>query len=146
MRLKGVRHLLPVIFVLALVVPIRGQSSGFHWWTDPQFQRDLSLAAEQSSRIEAIFQAGISTLRQRKQELDLQEAELSRLIAANADEPAVTRQVDKVETIRSDMNKARTLMLLHERQVLTPDQRVRLNKLHEQWEKDRRRPERGGVK
>jgi Spy/CpxP family protein refolding chaperone len=35
------------------------------------------------------------------------------------------------------MNKMRTLMLLHERQVLTPDQRVRLNKLHEQMEKDR---------
>jgi len=27
-------------------------------------------------------------------------------------------------------------MLLHERQVLTPDQRVKLNKLHEQWVKD----------
>ena len=32
------------------------------------------------------------------------------------------------------MNKMRTLMLLQERQVLTPDQRVKLNKLHEQWE------------
>jgi Spy/CpxP family protein refolding chaperone len=34
------------------------------------------------------------------------------------------------------MNKMRTLMLLHERQVLTPEQRVKLNKLHEQWVKD----------
>ena len=41
------------------------------------------------------------------------------------------------------MNKMRTLMLLHERQVLTPDQRVRLNKLHEQWEKDHAKPPRG---
>jgi len=38
------------------------------------------------------------------------------------------------------MNKMRTLMLLHERQVLTPDQRVRLNKLHEQMVKDRSKP------
>jgi len=30
--------------------------------------------------------------------------------------------------------------LLRIRGVLTPDQRVRLNKLHEQWEKDHRRP------
>jgi hypothetical protein len=37
------------------------------------------------------------------------------------------------------MNKMRTLMLLHERQVLTPDQRVRLNKLHEQMFKDKDR-------
>jgi Spy/CpxP family protein refolding chaperone len=31
-------------------------------------------------------------------------------------------------------------MLLRMRQVLSPDQRVQLNKLHEQWEKDHRRP------
>ena len=31
----------------------------------------------------------------------------------------------------------RTLMLLQKRQVLTPEQRVKLNKLHEQWEQDR---------
>ena len=31
------------------------------------------------------------------------------------------------------MNKMRTLMLLKVRQVLTPDQRVKFNKLHEQW-------------
>jgi ubiquinone/menaquinone biosynthesis C-methylase UbiE len=57
--------------------------------------------------------------------------------AAGADESLVTRQVDKVESTRASMNKMRTLMLLHERQVLTPDQRVRLNKLHEQMFKDR---------
>jgi hypothetical protein len=31
-------------------------------------------------------------------------------------------------------------MLLKERQVLSPDQRVKLNKLHEQWERDHKRP------
>jgi Spy/CpxP family protein refolding chaperone len=30
----------------------------------------------------------------------------------------------------------RTLQLLHIRQVLTPEQRIKLNKLHEQWERD----------
>lgn len=146
MRPTWVRRLLPAVFALALAVPLHGQSFGFPWWNDAQFQRDLSLSTEQSARIEAIFRTGISTLRHRKVELDLQEAELSRLIAADADESVVTLQVDKVEAIRSDMNKTRTLMLLHERQVLTPDQRAGLNKLHEQREKDRRRPGRGNVR
>jgi hypothetical protein len=44
------------------------------------------------------------------------------------------------------MNKMRTLMLLKERQVLSPDQRVKLNKLHEQWEKDHKRPSPRDVK
>jgi len=140
MKRTLVFRLLPVVFVLALAAPIHGQSFGFPWWRDAQFQKELTLTADQSARIDLVFQSAMSTLRPKKEELDRQEAELSRLIAANADEAVVSFQVDKVEAIRTSMNKQRTLMLLHMRQVLSPDQRVRLNKLHEQWDKDHRRP------
>ena len=121
---------------LALATPVQAQSFGFPWWRDPQFQRELTLSADQSAKIEAIFQDAFAKLRQKKDELDQREDELSRMIATNADEGLVVRQVDKVEAIRAHMNKMRTLMLLHERQVLTPEQRVKLNKLHEQYVKD----------
>jgi Spy/CpxP family protein refolding chaperone len=140
MKLTSAHRLLAAAFVLALVAPVHGQSFGFPWWKDAQFQKDLSLTAEQSTRIDGVFQSTVNVLRQKKVELDQQEAELSRLIAANADEGVVTRQVDKVEGIRANLNKMRTLMLLRMRQVLSPEQRVQLNKLHEQWEKDHRRP------
>jgi Spy/CpxP family protein refolding chaperone len=140
MKLTWARRLLPAAFVLALAAPVHGQSFGFPWWRDAQFQKDLSLTTEQSAKIDTVFQSTINLLRQKKVELDQQEAELSRLIAANADEGVVVRQVDKVEGIRANLNKMRTLMLLRMRQVLSPDQRVQLNKLHEQWEKDHRRP------
>jgi Spy/CpxP family protein refolding chaperone len=136
MRPTVTRWLAPAALALALAAPIHAQSFGFPWWKDAQFQRDLTLTPDQVSKIDAVFQAAISQLRQKKQELDQQEEELSQMIGANADETAVTRQVDKVESIRASMNKMRTLMLLHERQLLTPDQRVKLNKLHEQWVKD----------
>ncbi len=128
------------VLLLALAGPLHAQSFGFPWWKDVQFQRDLGLTAEQTAKIDAVFQSTISQLRQRKEELDRQEEDLSRMIATGDDESLVTRQVDKVESIRANMNKMRTLMLLHERQVLTPDQRVRLNKLHEQMVKDRSKP------
>ena len=140
MKRTLVFRVLPVVFVLALAAPIHGQSFGFPWWRDAQFQKELTLTADQSARIDLVFQSAMSTLRPKKEELDRQEAELSRLIATNADEAVVSFQVDKVEAIRTSMNKQRTLMLLHMRQVLSPDQRVRLNKLHEQWDKDHRRP------
>ena len=140
MKLSWARPLLPAMFLLALAAPIHGQSFGFPWWKDAQFQKDLSLTTEQSARIESVFQSTITLLRQKKVELDQQEAELSRLIAGNADEGVVTRQVDKVEGIRAHLNKTRTLMLLRMRQVLSPDQRARLNKLYEQWGKDHPRP------
>jgi Spy/CpxP family protein refolding chaperone len=130
------------VLLLALATPLHAQSFGFPWWRDAQFQRELSLSSDQSARIEAIFQDAFSKLRQKKLDLDQQEDELSRMIANNADESLVIRQVDKVEAVRAHMNKIRTLMLLHERQVLTPDQRARLNKLHEQWVKDHAKQER----
>ena len=143
MRQTWTGTLLPLVLLLALAAPLHGQSFGFAWWKDAQFQHDLGLSADQSARIDAIFQAAISQLRPKKAELDQQEELLSQQIVAGADEALVTRQVDKVEAIRAQMNKMRTLMLLKERQVLSPDQRVKLNKLHEQWERDHKRPERG---
>jgi len=146
MRLTRARRLLPLVFGLALAASIHGQSFGFAWWRDAQFQRELGLSTEQSARIDAIFQAAISQLRPKKEELDKQEDLLSQQIAAGADEALVTRQVDRVEAIRAHMNKMRTLMLLKERQVLSPEQRVKLNKLHEQWERDHKRPSRGDAR
>ena len=140
MTLTWTRPLLPALMLLALAAPVHGQSFRFPWWKDAQFQKDLTLTADQSARIDRVFESTIALLRQKKEELDLQEAELSKLIAGNADEAVVTRQVDKVEGIRASLNKTRTLMLLRMRQVLSPDQRVILNKLSEQWEKDHRRP------
>ena len=131
------RRLLSVsLLLLACAAPLHAQSFGFAWWRDADFQRDLALTTDQVSRIETQFQATVPTLRAKKTDLDQQEDQLSRLVGANADEALVTKQVDRVEAIRAEMNKMRTLMLLHMRQVLTPEQRVKLNKRYEQWAKD----------
>jgi Spy/CpxP family protein refolding chaperone len=131
-----------VALAVALAAPVRAQSFGFPWWRDAQFQHELTLTSDQTTRIESVFQSSIGALRAKKAELDQQEDDLSRLIGANADEAAVIRQVDKVESIRAQLNKMRTLMLFHMRQVLAPEQRQRLNKLHDQWEKDHHQPPR----
>jgi Spy/CpxP family protein refolding chaperone len=142
MRPLRLGWLLATVALVALAQPVRGQSFGFPWWRDAQFQRDLTLTSDQTTRIENLFQSTVGALRSKKAELDQQEDELSRLIASNADEAAVIKQVDKVEAIRSNLNKMRTLQLLRIRQVLTPDQRMKLNKIHDQWEKDHRRSQR----
>lgn len=95
------------------------------WWRDEHYQKHLALTADQVSRLEATWQAALPELRKGRDELDRQEAELSRLIETNADEAVVTRQVDKVEQIRAHLNKARQMMIWHHRQLLTPEQRVK---------------------
>jgi len=118
------------------------QARGLAWWRTEQFQKNLGLSTDQVSRIEKVFQDALPDLRRGRDELDRQEAELSRLIEMNADEAVVIRQVDKVEGIRSHLNKARQLLLLHSRQLLTPEQRVKLKVLFDQMQAERAQAER----
>ncbi len=132
------RRLFAAFVVLLLAVPAGAQS--FAWWKSEQFKKDVGLTSDQCNRIDSIFQSTMPKLRETKQDLDRQEAELSRLIEANTDEAQVLRQLDRVESTRATLNKTRTVMLLHMRQVLTPEQRVKFKTAHEQWERDHPRP------
>ena len=139
MRPRWFRRLLPVFMVLALTGPVRAQSSPpLAWWREPKFQKDLGLTADQSNRIDGVFQAALPHMRQRKAELDAQEAELSRLVEADADETFIGRQSDHVEVIRADLNKTRTLMLVHIRQILSPEQRGKFKVFREEREREQR--------
>jgi Spy/CpxP family protein refolding chaperone len=133
------------LLLVAVAAPAVAQHS-FAWWKSDEFQKDLGLTADQSARIEAIFQETLPKLRQGREELDHAEADLSRLIEQNVDEAQISRQVDRVEATRSSLNKMRTLMLFRMRQVLTPEQRTRFTPLHDKWIKDhpRRTDGRGG--
>jgi len=142
MRRPWIRPLLLGALLLALTGSVNAQS--FAWWKSEQFQKEVGLTPEQCARIDNVFQTALPRLRQGKEELDKQETELSRLIETNADEAQVTKQVDRVEAIRASLNKTRTLLLLHERQVLTPDQLVRFKAAHDKWVQDHPRPVRPG--
>lgn len=135
----GRRAPLLALFLLAVTVtPARAQPS-VPWWKSDQFRKEVGITAEQGVRIDSVFQSALPKLRQAKQDLDEQEAELSKLIEANADDAAVMRQVDRVESFRGMLNKQRTVMLLRMRQVLSPEQRKRFRAAHDQWEKEHRR-------
>jgi Spy/CpxP family protein refolding chaperone len=142
MRFRWTRRLLPLFVLLTWAAPVLGQlrpfALPFAWWRDATFQKALGLTSEQSARIDLIFQAAMPQLRQKKAELDAREAELSRLIETEAEEPAIARQSDHVEAVRGALNTARTLMLVHMNQVLSPDQRVKFKILREQREQGQR--------
>jgi Spy/CpxP family protein refolding chaperone len=132
------------LLAMCFGVLVAGAASAqpMQWWKLEPVKKELGLTAEQSASIEGIFQDSMVELRQKKTELDHLEGKLSNLIETMAAEDQVTRQIDRVETVRAAMNKARTLMLLHIRQVLTPDQRTKLNAIYARWEQERRTRER----
>jgi len=122
------RRLLAVVFVLAFSAAASAQPLQWFWWKS---EPSLALSPDQSAQIDAVFQEGIARLMHQKDELDRLEGKLSRLIASSSDEAQVTQQIDRVEAVRSTLNKTRTLMLLHMRQVLKPEQRVKLEALRD---------------
>jgi len=136
MKLRALAWLgIVVAGVLLSTAPARTQ--GFKWWQSDAFVQELGLTAEQSSRIEQTFQKTLPALRRYKDTLDKAEADFNQMVEAS-DDTQVMAQVTVVEAARSELNKARTMMLLRMRRVLTPDQRVKLVVL-QQKTRDRRR-------
>ncbi len=123
---------------LLAFVPAESSAQAFKWWQSERFQKELQLTGDQISRIEEVFQSAVPELRHQKAALDRLEKDLSHLIDTSADEAAVMQQADRVETVRSDLSKARTRMLVRIRRVLNADQRVRLAALHDEWERTRK--------
>jgi Spy/CpxP family protein refolding chaperone len=119
-----------VIGVVTLVAPA-ASAQGFKWWQSETFKRELGLTADQSGKIEAVFQKTVPVLRQEKDALDRAQADFNQMIEAS-DDAQVMAQVGVVEAARSELNKSRTMMLLRMRRVLTPDQRVKFVMLQQQ--------------
>ena len=136
MKLRGIVWLgLVAAGVLLLTSPTSTQGS--KWWQSDAYVQELGLTADQSARIEQIYQRTAPALRRYKDTLDKAEADFNQMVEAS-DDTQVMAQVTVVEAARSELNKARTMMLLRMRRVLTPDQRVKLVVL-QQKTGDRRR-------
>ncbi|MGB7219722.1 MAG: periplasmic heavy metal sensor [Vicinamibacterales bacterium] len=151
MKYRWFRRLLPGLLLVVLAGPVAAQTrppappSPFvpgAWWRDSR-KALLGLTDEQSKQIDAIIRVTMPDGRQKLDDLQAQERELSRMIMTESDEGAISRQVERVEASRAQLNRDRTLMLVRIRKVLTPEQRTKLGMLREQWEKENQPPRPG---
>jgi Spy/CpxP family protein refolding chaperone len=120
----------------AAISPFTQASTGaqvppvFKWWTNAYYIKELGLTAEQTRRMEEIFQSALPTLKIQKTALDEAEAKFERLIE-RGDDREVMEQVNVLEATRADLNKTRTVMLLGMRKLLTRDQWAKFTALHQ---------------
>ena len=123
---------------LAIAVLVSTSTSpaaqGFKWWQSDTYKKELGLTAEQTRRLEEIFQKALPSLKVQKTELDEAEAKFEKLIE-RAEDNAVMEQLNLVEAARADLNKTRALMLLGMRKVLTRDQWAKFTALHQAAQK-----------
>ena len=126
---------LVAVLVLAGASPLAAQGK-FKWWQSDRYKTELMLTADQSKRLEEIFQQALPKLRAQMKTLETAEAELERLVQ-RGDDSSVMAQVARVETARGELNTSRTMMLLAMRKLLTSDQWIKFGALHKALEHDR---------
>ena len=124
-----------VLLGLAVASPLAAQGK-FKWWQSDRYKTELMLTADQSKRLEEIFQQALPKLRAQMKTLETAEAELERLVQ-RGDDSSVMAQVARVETARGELNTSRTMMLLAMRKLLTSDQWIKFGALHKALEHDR---------
>ena len=114
-----------------------GMAGGLHmgppgmWWKNPMIVQRLTLTADQTKRMDDIFQKSRLELIDLRAKLETQNALLDPLISANpVDSARALAQIDKVAQARADLEKADARMLLGIRGVLTPDQWTKLSTHH----------------
>ena len=140
-----VRALALIVAFVAFAGPVlraeqSSQPSRWKWWQDEKSKAEIGLTEDQSAQVEQVFQEALPRLKAAKKQLDVLEADLSRMIRERtADELVVAAQIDKVEAARAELSKARTLMLYRMHRILTPEQNTRVQAIHDRWEKERGR-------
>jgi Spy/CpxP family protein refolding chaperone len=90
------------------------------WWTDAALMTRLGLTDVQKARIESTFQAHRPNLAMAKAALESQEAQLARLLNADAiDRSAVQLQGNRVIQARAQLESVNSAMTLEMREQLT---------------------------
>ncbi len=111
------------------------------WWIDPKLRAELGIIDQQSAAVEQVWQKSMPTLLDGRERLEKLEDALSQMTQRDgSDEGAVIAQIERVENLRAELAKGRTLMIYRMNKILTVDQRAKVKAMHEQ----RRDPSRRG--
>ena len=123
----------------------RGTRDGFHgsrggldegfriapaglWWRSSMVAQRIGLTADQTKKMDSIFEQSRLQLIDLKANVEKQNAMLEPLLSANPPDTAkAMAQIDKVAEARAELEKADAKMLLGIRGVLTPDQWTKLH-------------------
>lgn len=121
----------------AQTAPARGSSQAPQqsnrpkpWWADDRVKKELGLTVAQVKAIDDIYTSSKDELASYRETMDREKNELDRMIIeSKVEQWVVLRQIDRMETARSQNNKAFYMMLYRMNRQLTAEQRVKLQEL-----------------
>jgi hypothetical protein len=104
------------------------------WWNNASLVAKLGLTDIQKSRIENTFEAHRQNLSSRKDQLEKEEAQLSKLLDAESiDRGPVFTQINRVVQARGEMERENAAMTLEMREQLTRAQWTQLQTAQPRW-------------
>ena len=110
------------------------------WWKNPRDMAEIGLTSEQSRTIDGIFHDEIEKMKPLRQIVNELERALDETMRANtADISAFSRQVQKIEGKRAELNTMRTVMLYRMRRVLNAEQNAKLLAMWDRQQAERRK-------
>ncbi len=140
-----------VAFLLLIALPAtvfaghsdgRGEPPQDHKWWQGQQARELGLGADQSARIEDIYQAAFPRIQAAMAKLEQAQQDLNKLVAGDkTTEMDVVLQLSQVTGARAEVSRQMTLMLFRFYRELTPEQRLKVKAM---FDARRERERRGG--
>jgi Spy/CpxP family protein refolding chaperone len=132
-----------LVVAVALMAPAASALGGSSWpaglgkhdgkfWKKDKERRELDLSDDVVRDLERIFTKNQQTLIDLEAEFKRKRAALDALFTEDqVEDKQFMTQVDLLERARADLAKARVLMLLEMRRVLSPTQREALGRLHD---------------
>lgn len=97
------------------------------WWDDQKVAKAVGLKPEQRQRMDNVFNANKANLFNTYRTLKTEEAKLDTLQRAESpDEDKILAQIDKVTTLRGQLQKSSASLAIELRKELTPDQLQKL--------------------
>ena len=92
-----------LVFSASVSVDAANQNAHRHsWWQSDEVRAQVGLTDDQSAKLDRIYKRALPKLRESMRRLNAEEHALSQLVAdMSVEEIDVTRQVDRVEAVRS---------------------------------------------
>lgn len=122
-----------------------GPRSGFTWWKDPAVVKEIGLSADQTAKIERIYDQRNKKIAAYVEEFDKQRAELDRMMHERTVTPtAIELQASKLMPSQNKIDESRWVMLYQIYMVLSADQNKKLQAIRDRNDQGRGRGGRGG--
>ena len=137
------RALLPTLvlsFVACLALPAAAQMPDVpmgKWWKRPRIVESLALTADQQEKLDAVFSRNRRSFIDLKADVEKRQLDLEELLTKKGtDSKKISDATDALEQARGRLGKARTMMIVEMKGILSDEQWKKILEAREQWRKE----------